>query len=119
MSCDPEVFNRGHAILVVGEAGVDIMEAFCERLNNLSDVKFDWHYQGGSAVLLYLGDYGLARKTIEPELAWFSDELHSWFVKTYPDTIRYSQGKRVFLPSDLAGPKSRSIGQVLKSGYND
>lgn len=53
--CDPEIFRRGSAVLVLDGAS-NAVERCVRRLARASGVRLDWHYVGGRAVVKMLGD---------------------------------------------------------------
>lgn len=119
--CDPEVFAHGNAILSVGDCPYKIMEDLCARAKR-PEVVFDWHYQAGSAVLLYIGPHHIASESISNQLDWLSNELWNYSYNEYEHVrsetaYRASHGlpamKRVFTIADIYGPGMISIGQAL------
>lgn len=54
--CDQKVFDKG-TVIAVFELGSDAMEAVVkDKRKYHPDVKIDWHYMGGRAVVKALGE---------------------------------------------------------------
>lgn len=69
-SCDPEVFNTGFGVCAL-DASAGAAEEWVKKVAARSGQRVDWHYSGGRANVLYIGDYTrvLAAVTeLEPEL---------------------------------------------------
>jgi hypothetical protein len=54
--CDADVFKRGHAIALL-DACMHRAELFRLAVAQESGQSVDWHYSGGRANMLYLGDF--------------------------------------------------------------
>ena len=72
--CDADVFKDGVPLLLAdtGEAGgAKLFEAWVQDVASDSDQRVDWHYSGGIAQVLVLGDHAKATeaaKGLEPSL---------------------------------------------------
>lgn len=54
--CDAEVFKNGHAICAL-DACMYRAEKWVQAVARESGQRVDWHYSGGTASVLYLGDH--------------------------------------------------------------
>lgn len=54
--CDQEVFDQGHSIAVL-DACMHRAEEWVQAVAKASGQRVDWHYTGGRANVLYLGDH--------------------------------------------------------------
>ena len=62
--CDSEIFQRGAPVcLVTGPSNA--VERWVHDLHVLSDSRVDWHYSGGIAQVLHLGDPASRRRVYE------------------------------------------------------
>ncbi len=69
--CKPDIFKNGHSIVVLDGCSYRV-EQWVKAVAKESGQPVDWHYTGGRANVLYLGDYDkiqAAIKTLTPELA--------------------------------------------------
>lgn len=68
--CDGDVFKKGHSVAVL-DACMYRAEQWVQSVAKESGQKVDWHYSGGRANVLYLGDYekvAAAVTKLTPEL---------------------------------------------------
>jgi hypothetical protein len=54
--CDAEVFERGKCVLVTAGVSSNRMERWVREVARYSEQKVDWHFSGGRAVVLGVGD---------------------------------------------------------------
>src|SRR5512135_41321 len=69
--CNADVFKNGHGICAL-DACSQRAEEWVQSVAKESGQKVDWHYSGGIANVLFIGDYDkvlAAIKKLEPELA--------------------------------------------------
>lgn len=88
--CDHEVFQKGQPLLAVTTGpvgGAKKFEVWVQELAKKSGQRVDWHYSGGIAQVLYLGDR-IAVMTSAKELElpdgcyimrWFEDEAEGLY----------------------------------------
>jgi hypothetical protein len=57
--CDREVFDKGVGLCVI-DARMHAAETWVQSVAALSGQRCDWHYSGGRANVLVLGDHGKA-----------------------------------------------------------
>jgi hypothetical protein len=63
-SCDPDIFKQGQGVCVaVGEP--DAIEHWVQAVAKKTDAKLDWHYSGGRANVLHLGDDASRQHVLE------------------------------------------------------
>jgi hypothetical protein len=78
--CDPEIFSKGHCLTVLMEQPGPMPDATLDRIcahltaQSGGKVRFAWHPQGGRPMLLYLGDYEVAKATYMAEGAFLRYE---------------------------------------------
>lgn len=68
--CDQEVFKKGFGICVL-DAAMWAAEEWVKKVREKSGQRVDWHYSGGRANVLYIGDHSAVLKAVmalEPEL---------------------------------------------------
>lgn len=54
--CDTEVFQNGEQVFSTNTIPSNAMEGWVKKVAEKSGQKVDWHFVGGSAVVLALGD---------------------------------------------------------------
>lgn len=81
--CDPKVYKKGKNICVYHSIGKDVIEALVRRIGELSGQKVDWHYFGGRAVVLALGDVERARQAAEEVRPEFERQLREAYPNLY------------------------------------
>jgi hypothetical protein len=83
--CDTEVFEKGEPLLLAdtGEVGDNkLFEVWVQRVARSSGQRVDWHYSGGIAQVLVLGDLeqaGAAARSLESDLPE-GQRIMRWFV---------------------------------------
>lgn len=123
MSCDLEVFNKGHFLTRLidqpGPMPLATLDALCALLTKAAagKVRFDWHPIGGIPQLLYLGEHVDAKAAFLqclPEIKatsvayyheWYAQhpEIGSWHLKDYKSCIG----------EEIAGPGMITVGQMM------
>ena len=100
--CDREVFEKGQPLLaadtgVVG--GAAIFESWVQDLAKLSGQRIDWHYSGGIAQVLFIGDRAAIIEAIDQLklpptcgiMRWFDEGSHGLYrngvTEVPPNTI--------------------------------
>jgi hypothetical protein len=53
--CDPEIFKKGDGVCVV-DGSSNAVERWVQKVAKKANAKVDWHYSGGRANVLHLGD---------------------------------------------------------------
>lgn len=71
--CDPEVFKTG-APIALADCRMHAMEAWVALVRESSGQRVDWHYSGGIAQVLFLGDRGKVRDAIRLHESAFGGE---------------------------------------------
>lgn len=71
--CDPEIFQKGDCVCeIMGSSNA--VERWVKLVAQTANAKVDWHYAGGVAIVLHLGDKASrqrvlsAIKALEPRL---------------------------------------------------
>lgn len=83
-TCDREVFEKGVPLVVIDGWAKDV-EPWVQKVAARSGQRVDWHYSGGRAQVLVLGDHEkalAAARALEPELM---------FVPVSPDHPRFKE----------------------------
>jgi len=71
--CDREVFNNGETI-AIAHGKPNAMERWVKAVAKQADARLDWHYSGGLANILILGD-DAARQRAEQAIRDLESEL--------------------------------------------
>ena len=53
--CDPEIFQKGQPVVLLN-AGSNEAEKWVQSVARKANARVDWHYSGGIAQVLHLGD---------------------------------------------------------------
>jgi hypothetical protein len=53
--CDPEIFKKGEGVCVVYSSS-NVVEKWVRSIAKKANAKVDWHFSGGRANVLHLGD---------------------------------------------------------------
>jgi len=78
--CDQEIFEQGKPIAVL-DARPDNAETWVQALSQRADARVDWHYLGGIANVLHLGDAESRERvirTMEETRAHLNGKLRLW-----------------------------------------
>ncbi len=86
--CNPEIFKSGKGLCAL-DASSWQAEEWVHKVAKLSGQQVDWHYSGGIANVLYIGDYEKAMAAVivlEPDLDGrilrkFAKEVHGLYRK--------------------------------------
>lgn len=62
--CDADIFKHGESIAALGARSA-AAEAWVQRVAAESGQRVDWHYSGGCAHVLFIGDREKVRQAIE------------------------------------------------------
>lgn len=76
--CDKRIFKDGVAVCIL-DGKSDAIEKWVKGIARLTEAKVNWHYVGGRANVLYLGDDIGYEKVLECIYA-FKDELDGSFL---------------------------------------
>jgi len=63
--CDPEIFKTGIQVFKTNTIPSNAMEGWVKKVAELSGQRVDWHFAGGIAVVLALGDITKAKNAIQ------------------------------------------------------
>lgn len=55
LDCDPEIFKKGQGVCIV-DGSSNAVETWVKLVAEEADARMDWHYCGGRANILHLGD---------------------------------------------------------------
>ena len=56
LPCDPKIFKNGKTVFVTHTIPSNAMEGWVKKVAAMSGQPVDWHFAGGRAVILALGD---------------------------------------------------------------
>lgn len=79
--CDKDVYGHGHTILHCATAGPCAFENWVKKVAQDSGQRVDWHYVGGLAAVLYIGDYHKVLSSLNK----FRQELDDQIAAVYSD----------------------------------
>lgn len=82
--CDPEIFKRGEMVFMTHTIPSNAMEGWVRQVAERSKQRVDWHFAGGRACVLALGDLDAVRKAIE-ELMPEHDRLYKAACSRYDE----------------------------------
>lgn len=77
--CNDEIFKNGKGCCVL-DGNSNNVELFVQKIAEISKQQVDWHYSGGRANVLYIGDYDIVINTIHsllPEISNYDVRLLS------------------------------------------
>ena len=63
--CDRDIYANGTLVLMTHTIGSEAMEGWVRQVAEISQQKVDWHFAGGRACVLALGDLSRVRQAIE------------------------------------------------------
>ncbi len=78
--CDKEVFDHGACIFVTNTIPSNAMEGWVKKVAKLSSQRVDWHFAGGYARVLAIGDLAAVEAAVR-ELLPEHDALYAAAVK--------------------------------------
>lgn len=95
--CSPDIFKNGTLVMMTHTIGSQEMEAWVKKVAAQSEQSIDWHFAGGRACVLALGDLSRVRTAIS-ELMSEHDALQSAAVEEMWKDVPGGRG-RPFVPS--------------------
>ena len=63
--CDKDIFELGHCVFVTHTIPSNAIEQWVQKIAKRSGQPVDWHYAGGRAVVLALGDLDKVQEALE------------------------------------------------------
>lgn len=94
--CDPNIFKRGKRVFMTHTIPSNAMERWVQSVAAECGLPVDWHFAGGRAVVMALGDVTKVRAAIE-KLLPEHDKLYREAVAQYDDA---SEPPRYFFDSE-------------------
>jgi len=76
--CNCTVFDKGKTVIVVATRGACAFERWVKEVQDLSGQQVDWHYFGGRAFVLYLGDFATVVATIAELKQSLPGDILAW-----------------------------------------
>jgi hypothetical protein len=81
-SCDPEIFQNGEPVVLL-DASSNAAERWVRAVATAADARLDWHYSGGVAQVLHLGDTD-SRARVEAAIAQLEGTLEGLIMRRLP-----------------------------------
>lgn len=103
-ACDREVFEKGLGVAAL-DARMHAAEAWVKKVAAASGQRVDWHYSGGVANVLYLGDYAKVTQAIEQ----LKGELDGRIMRIFPPESHGLYRAGDVLPDGVIGVDSSGI----------
>lgn len=72
--CDPDIFKKGKGICVI-DGSSNAVENWVKKIAQEANAKVDWHYSGGRANVLHLGNK-TSRQRVLVAIDKFKDQLN-------------------------------------------
>jgi hypothetical protein len=88
--CNPKVFAEGTCVFVTHTIGPNALEAWVQQIARKSGQLVDWHYFGGRAKILALGNLAKVHQAIE--------ELMPEHDRLYTEAMERFNGQQYSLP---------------------
>jgi hypothetical protein len=63
--CEPEIFKKGQSVFVTDSISSNRMESWVKEVAKHSGQRVDWHFFGGRANVLALGDLDAVKSSIQ------------------------------------------------------
>ncbi len=79
--CDPEIYEHGQPVALLSASDAAI-EQWVRCVASLAKARLDWHYNGGFARVLHLGDEE-SRARVEDAVTQLQDALDGSIVDRY------------------------------------
>lgn len=83
-TCDEDIFQKGKTVAALDARSVDA-EAWVQEVAKKADAKVDWHYSGGIANVLHLGD-AESRERVLSAIEELRSNLKGTILRTYKET---------------------------------
>lgn len=124
--CDKEVFAEGVSLLAIDGWAKDI-EPWVQKVATHSGQRVDWHYSGGVAHVLVLGDHAKAMASVDAladQLVWvdseeprFSEERMNPVRRRNPRIMsRYASAEPGLYRAGVTDAPKGAIGAITTSG---
>lgn len=62
--CNSEIYKNGKHIITISGGSAKLIQRFVDELADYSDQPIDWHYFGGTGVILTTGDVSKVREAL-------------------------------------------------------
>ena len=100
--CDQEIFEKGQSVTAL-DAGPDEANAWVEAVATKANARMDWHYSGGRAHVLHLGD-AESRARVEEVIDQLAPDPNVRILQRYKPGDRglYRQGVTPTPPNAIA-----------------
>jgi len=63
--CDPKIFSEGQSVFLTDSIPSNAMERWVQKVAHLSEQPVDWHFVGGRANVLAMGDIERVKTAIQ------------------------------------------------------
>ena len=71
--CDPEIFKKGQGVCII-DGSSNAVERWVQAVAKKANARVDWHYSGGRANVLHLGN-GASRRRVLAAISALKGEL--------------------------------------------
>lgn len=76
--CDEEIMQKGHTVFYIPSWRKKDIENWVQEVAKRSGQKVDWHYSGGNANIIGLGDLDKIRNTIKEMLPELNKSINEY-----------------------------------------
>ena len=80
--CDADIFKNGHPVVLI-DGRSDAVEDWVRAVANAANAQLDWHFSGGIAQVLHLGD-DESRTRVEDAIDQLTDTLKGKIMRRVP-----------------------------------
>ena len=82
--CQDDIFKNGHTVFVIHhQLKSEYIEVWVKEVAKRSGEKVDWHYSGGHANILGMGDFEKIRNTIKEMLPELNKLINAYNILKY------------------------------------
>ena len=108
--CKPEIFKNGVGLCIV-DGSANAIERWVKKIAERANAEVDWHYSGGRANVLHLGDAESYRRALNA-IRELKHELKGTILSICQPSL-YRAGDAVSEDAIAVDP---SLGAIIKSG---
>lgn len=113
--CKPEIYAKGHMVFMTHAIPARQIEAWVQKVAATSGQPVDWHYAGGRACVLALGDLQAVRKAIETHLPEHDALQTAEANRTLPD-YPFTPSYTLYEPDEINTAHEFARNLVLERG---
>lgn len=110
--CDQEIFREGKPVVAI-DGKSQAVERWVQAVAQAANARVDWHYSGGTAQVLHLGD-NESRERVHKAIKEFSPTLEGTILRYFQPNDRglHRQGVTEAPPGAIAGFTDPDTGQT-------